>query len=88
MSGPHPGGGEFEREHSPRSLMRKIMRPGHYVVTGLQQHEDYSHKPFDWDGYYVATDLVKKPFDYDDGDYFGDRNYYEDRYRVHYVETE
>ena len=65
--------------------MRKIMT-GQYVVKGLQDHEDYGHKPFDWDGYYVVTDLVGKPFDYDDGDYFGDRYYYEDRYRVNYKE--
>ena len=62
--------------------------PGHYVVTGLQQHEDYGHYPFDWDGYDVAPDLVKKPFDYDDGDYFEGRYYTKDRYRVHYMEME
>ena len=67
---------------------RRGDRLSHYVVTGLQQHEDYGHYPFDWDGYYVAPDLVKKPFDYDDGDYFGDRNYTKDRYRVHYMEME
>ena len=52
----------------------------HYVAKGMEDHEDYGHKSFDWDGYYVVTDLMGKPFDYDDGDYF------EDRYRVDYLE--
>ena len=60
----------------------------HYVVKGLEGHEDYGHIPFDWDGYFVVTYFMGKPIDYDDGDYNGDRYYYEDRYRVHYVETQ
>ena len=52
----------------------------HYVAKGMEDHEDYGHKSFDWDGYYVVTDLMGKSFDYDDGDYF------EDRYCVDYME--
>ena len=61
---------------------------GDYAIKGFEDHEDYGRRPFDWDGYYVATDLMEKPADYDDVDHYEGRHYYEDRYRVHYVETE
>ena len=51
----------------------------HYVAKGLEDHEDYGHKSFDWDGYYVVNEIMGKPFDYDESDYF------EDRYCVDYT---
>ena len=53
----------------------------HYVIKGLQVHEDYAHKPLDWDGYYVDNDLMEEQ------DYNGDEGHYVDYYRVDYVAT-
>ena len=53
----------------------------HYVIKGLQVHEDYAHKPFDWDGFDVDYGLTGET------DYNGIRDYFEDHYRVDYVAT-